>query len=280
MAGVSTKEIKTRIRSMESTRQITKAMEMVASAKLRKAQQQAIDCRPYFETLYGVIWDIAGSDNQLDSPYLKDRAGKKAAFVVISGDRGLAGGYNNNVIKLFTAQAEDKEPVTLPMGRKGADYFKAHGVPALTENYTFAEGVSMGDCFSVAKRLCKGYLQGEFDHVYVVYTQFKSVLSQEAECLQLLPLQKDQNTPTGNRQITYEPDSLTVFETIVPEYLGGVIYGALCQSRASEQAARRTAMDAATQNAQEMIDGLSLQFNRARQAAITQEITEIVAGSQ
>ena len=280
MAGVSTKEIKTRIRSMESTRQITRAMEMVASAKLRKAQQQAIDCRPYFETLYGVIWDIAGSDTQLDSPYLTGRAGNKAAYVVISGDRGLAGGYNSNVMKLFTAQAEGKEPVTLPIGRKGADYFKAHGIPALTENYTYAEGVSMGDCFSVAKRLCKGYLQGEFDRVYVVYTQFKSVLSQEAECLQLLPLQKDRTAPAGNRQITYEPDSLAVFETIVPEYLGGVIYGALCQSRASEQAARRTAMDAATQNAQEMIDGLSLQFNRARQAAITQEITEIVAGSQ
>ena len=265
---------------MESTRQITRAMEMVASAKLRKTQQQAIDCRPYFETLYGVIWDIANGDAQLDSPYLTAKPGKKAAFVVISGDRGLAGGYNTNVIKLFTASAEGLEPVVLPVGRKGADYFKNHGVTALTENYTYAEGVSMGDCFSVAKRLCKGFLQGEFDRVYVVYTQFKSVLSQEPECLQLLPLQKGENAPRENRQITYEPDSLAVFETIVPEYLGGVLYGALCQSRASEQAARRTAMDAATQNAQEMIDGLSLQFNRARQAAITQEITEIVAGAQ
>ena len=280
MAGVSTKEIKTRIRSMESTRQITRAMEMVASAKLRKAQQQATDCRPYFETLYGVIWDIANGDAQLDSPYLTKKSGKKAAFVVISGDRGLAGGYNGNVIKLFTARAEGLESVVLPVGRKGADYFKAHGVTSLTENYTYAEGVSMGDCFSVAKRLCKGFLTGEFDAVYVVYTQFKSVLSQEPECLQLLPLQKAENARKSNRQITYEPDSATVFETIVPEYLGGVLYGALCQSRASEQAARRTAMDAATQNAQEMIDGLSLQFNRARQAAITQEITEIVAGSQ
>ncbi|MBR2937749.1 MAG: ATP synthase F1 subunit gamma [Oscillospiraceae bacterium] len=280
MAGVSTKEIKTRIRSMESTRQITRAMEMVASAKLRKAQQQATDCRPYFETLYKVIWDIVGSDAQLDSPYLTGKPGKKAAFVVISGDRGLAGGYNSNVMKLFTAQAEGLDPVVLPMGRKGADYCKTHGVASLTENYTWAEGVSIGDCFSVAKRLCKGFLAGEFHRVYVVYTQFRSVLSQEPQCLQLLPLQKGQAMQGESRQITYEPDSVTVFETIVPEYLGGVLYGALCQSRASEQAARRTAMDAATQNAQEMIDGLSLQFNRARQAAITQEITEIVAGSQ
>lgn len=280
MAGVSTKEIKTRIRSMESTRQITRAMEMVASAKLRKAQQQAVNCRPYFETLYNVIWDIAGSDAQLDSPYLTAKPGKKAAFVVISGDRGLAGGYNSNVIKLFTARAEGLDAVALPIGRKGADYFKSHGITSLTENYTHAEGVSMGDCFSVAKRLCNGFLQGEFDAVYVVYTKFQSVLSQVSECLQLLPLQKTEDRQRQDRQIIYEPDSATVFETIVPEYLGGVIYGALCQSRASEQAARRTAMDAATQNAQEMIDGLSLQYNRARQAAITQEITEIVAGSQ
>ncbi len=280
MAGVSTKEIKTRIRSMESTRQITRAMEMVASAKLRKAQQQAIDCKPYFETLYAAIWDIVNCGTELTSPYLTGRPGNKAAFVVISGDRGLAGGYNSNVLKLFTAQAEEKDAVVLPVGKKGADYFKAHGVSALTENYTQAETVSIGDCFTVAKQLCKGFRKGEFDAVYVVYTRFESVLSQIPECLQLLPLQGGDRQSEKRRDILYEPDSTTVFETIVPEYLGGVLYGALCQSRASEQAARRTAMDAATQNAQEMIDGLSLQFNRARQAAITQEITEIVAGSQ
>ena len=123
MAGVSTKEIKTRIRSMESTRQITKAMEMVASAKLRKAQAQAFDCRPYFETLYGVIWDIVKQSEELSSPYLTVRTGKKAAYVVISGDRGLAGGYNSNVMKLFLAESEGQEPVVLPPGIYGADYF-------------------------------------------------------------------------------------------------------------------------------------------------------------
>ena len=280
MAGVSTKEIKTRIRSMESTRQITRAMEMVASAKLRKAQTQALSCRPYFETLYAAIWDIVDSSTELESPYLTRKIGKRAAFVVISGDRGLAGGYNSNVLKLFTAQAQGKDPVVLPVGKKGADYLKTHGFSSLTEHYTQAETVSIGDCFSIAKGLCKRFLQGEFDAVYVVYTKFQSVISQQPMCLQLLPLQKkEEKHRKMDRQITYEPDSATVFETVVPEYLGGVLYGALCQSRASEQAARRTAMDAATQNAQEMIDGLSLQYNRARQAAITQEITEIVAGS-
>ena len=281
MAGISTKEIKTRIRSMESTRQITKAMEMVASAKLRKAQHQAINCQPYFETLYGVIWDIVSRGTDLDSPYLTKKPGKRNAYVVISGDRGLAGGYNGNVMKLFVAESAGQNVSVLPIGKKGADTLKFQGIIPMTENYTHAETVSIGDCYSVAKRLCKGFLSGEFDGVYVVYTRFVSVLSQQPECLQLLPLQKEDGMPvSGQKQILYEPDGKTVFEAIVPEYLGGVLYGALCQSRASEQAARRTAMDAATQNAQEMIDGLSLQFNRARQAAITQEITEIVAGSQ
>ncbi len=279
MAGVSTKEIKTRIRSMESTRQITRAMEMVASAKLRKAQSQALNCRPYFETLYGVMWDIVNHNSDFSSPYLAKKTGNKAAFIVISGDRGLAGGYNSNVLKLLAAQTEGKETTILPIGKKGADYFKAHQVPVLTENYTAAETVSIGDCFSVAKTLCKAYLQGEYDAVYVIYTEFHSVLSQEAKCLQLLPLERQPAQGAKNQETVYEPDSETVFSAIVPEYLGGVLYGALCESRASEQAARRTAMDAATQNAQEMIEGLSLQFNRARQAAITQEITEIIAGS-
>ena len=280
MAGVSTKEIKTRIRSMESTRQITRAMEMVASAKLRKAQTQALNCRPYFETLYATMWDIVNHNGDFSSPYLAQRSGNKAAFIVISGDRGLAGGYNSNVLKLLSAQTEGKEATLLPIGKKGADYFKSHKIPVLTENYTQAESVNIGDCFSVAKTLCKAYLQGEYDAVYVIYTEFHSVLSQEAKCLQLLPLQKQETQKKAPAQeMLYEPDSETVFASIVPEYLAGVLYGALCESRASEQAARRTAMDAATQNAQEMIDGLSLQFNRARQAAITQEITEIIAGS-
>ena len=266
---------------MESTRQITKAMEMVASAKLRKAQSQALACKPYFETLYATIWDIVESNRNMTSPYLEGRAVKKAAYVLISGDRGLAGGYNSNVLKLLLEKAADKEMVVLPVGKKGADYLSAHNIPSLTESYTHAESVSMGDCFSVAKQLCKGFLKGEYDAVFVVYTDFKSVLSQNPSCLQLLPLEKTGEQKGGICQdIIYEPDGETVLNTIVPEYVGGVLYGALCESRASEQAARRNAMDAATQNAQEMIDGLSLQFNRARQAAITQEITEIVAGSQ
>ena len=281
MAGVSTKEIKNRIRSMESTKQITKAMEMVAASKLRRAQAQVLSSRPYFKILYSTIHDIVDSNQDFSSPYLTARPVKKVAYIVVAGDRGLAGGYNSNVFKLVMSQIEGKDVTVLPIGKKAVDYFKAHNVPVLTANYAQAEDISIGDCFTMAKSLCKQYLNGQFDEIYVAYTNFISVLSQTPDTLRLLPLQHTQTGKEGfqERDILYEPDSTAVFDAIIPEYLGGVLYGTLCESRASEQAARRTAMDSATQNADEMIADLSLQFNRARQAAITQEITEIVAGS-
>lgn len=280
MAGVSTKEIKTRIRSMESTKQITKAMEMVAASKLRRAQAQVLSARPYFDTLRTVIDDIMATNRDFSSAYLQQRPVEKTVYIVIAGDRGLAGGYNSNIVKMVTAQLSGKDAVVLPIGKKAVEYFKTHKIPLLTEKYCEAENVTLGDCFSIAKKLCKQYLSGEFDEIYVAYTQFVSVLSQVPRTAPLLPLKKsDKVNPVGS-DIVYEPDSETVFHTIIPEYLGGVLYGALCECRAAEQAARRTAMDSATQNADEMIGDLRLQFNRARQAAITSEIIDIVAGSQ
>lgn len=281
MAGVSTKEIKSRIRSMEATRQITKAMEMVAASKLRKAQSQVLASRPYFETLYATIHDIVDANRDISSPYLRKRSGNKALCVVIAGDRGLAGGYNSNVLKLSLAEMDGKELTVLPIGKKAVDFFKGRKIPALTADYADASRVTLGDCFTVAKQLCKLFRDGTYDEIFVAYTNFVSVLSQTPSVLRLLPLvrQSTQREGTVSSDLVYEPDSAQVFETIVPEYLGGILYGALCESRAAEQAARRTAMDSATQNADEMIAGLSLEFNRARQAAITQEITEIVAGS-
>ena len=281
MAGVSTKEIKNRIRSMESTRQITKAMEMVAASKLRRAQAQVLNTRPYFETLYATINDIIDSTRDFSSPYLTSRPGNKALYIVIAGDRGLAGGYNSNILKLVTAQMEGKDAQVLPIGKKAVDYFRSRKVTALTEEHALAADVSLGDCFSIAKSICKMFLAGQFDEIHVAYTNFVSVLSQTPATLRMLPLIR---TTTGREGtissgILYEPSSEEAFAAIIPEYLGGILYGALCESRASEQAARRSAMDSATQNADDMIADLSLKFNRARQAAITQEITEIVAGS-
>ena len=278
MAGVSTKEIKTRIRSMESTKQITKAMEMVAASKLRHAQTRVTNSRPYFEILYQTICSIVDSNSDLSSPYLVARPVKRSMYVVIAGDRGLAGGYNSNILKLVTADMAEKNATVFPIGKKAVDYFRSHNVPMVTESYAEAADVSIGDCFTIAKQLSRAYLQGEYDEIFIGYTNFVSVLSQTPAILSMLPLVQSQSkAPTSD--IIYEPDSTQVFEAIVPEYLGGILYGALCESRAAEQAARRTAMDAATQNAEEMIADLSLKFNQARQAAITQEITEIVAGS-
>lgn len=278
MAGVSSKEIKNRIRSMESTKQITKAMEMVAASKLRKAQTQVQHSRPYFQILYSTIQEILAANQEFSLDYLTARPVKKRCVIVMAGDRGLAGGYNSNIFKRVQTMvcAED---VIVPIGRKALDFFRSKGYTCLTANYAEADKVSLGDCFTLAKTLCKQYLAGSFDELAVAYTDFVSVLSQVPQSRQLLPLIAEQGERPGAAEILYEPDCETVFATIVPEYLGGVLYGALCESRASEQAARRGAMDSATQNAQEMIDNLSLQYNRARQAAITQEITEIVAGA-
>ena len=284
MAGVSTKEIKNRIRSMESTKQITKAMEMVAASKLRRAQAQISASRPYFQILYSTIRDITHSNRDFSSPYLQEREVKKVLYIVIAGDRGLAGGYNSNILKLVLSEIQGKDAVVLPIGKKAVDYFKSKNIPALTDKYAEAAAVSIGDCFSISKQLSRHFLSGAFDEVYVAYTDFVSVLSQVPRAMQLLPLKKEElekadEAPRRRCDTIYEGDPEEVFAAIVPEYLGGVLYGALCESRAAEQAARRSAMDSATQNADDMIADLSLKFNRARQAAITQEITEIVAGS-
>lgn len=281
MAGVSSKEIKTRIRSMKSTRQITKAMEMVASSKLRRAQAQMYTSRPYFETLYATVQNIADTSSDLSSPYLNGNAGKKSLFVVIAGDRGLAGGYNSNILKLATATMEGKDAVVLPIGKKATEFFKSKGYSLFSTSEMTTEELTASHCFTLAKQLCKAYLSGQYSEIQIGYTNFVSVLSQEPAILQALPLLRQEVTggKSATSDIIYEPDSTTVFETIIPEYVGGILYGALCESRAAEQAARRTAMDSATQNADDMIADLNLKYNQARQAAITQEITEIVAGA-
>lgn len=281
MAGVSMKNIKLRIKSMESTKQITKAMEMVASSKLRRAQERVLAARPYFEILYDTLNTIANNTEDFSSPYLEKRQVKKSCFVVIAGDRGLAGGYNHNVLRLAFEQMEGKNVCVLPIGKKALEFFRARKIEILTDAYAVAAELHVGDCFTASKMLSKCFLDGDFDEITVVYTNFVSMLSQSPAALPVLPL--EYHPHAGDRPsdclTLYEPDSISVFDAIIPEFLGGVIYGALCESVTSEQGARRTAMDAATKNAEEMIADLSLKYNRARQSAITQEITEIVAGA-
>ena len=283
MAGISMKDIKSRIKSMESTKQITKAMEMVAASKLRGAQERVFASRPYFEVLYQTMHDIADTNTELTSPYVCAPRGEKTLYVVIAGDRGLAGGYNNNVMKLALSQMTEGESVVLPIGKKAVEYFRSHGYELFSDMYAEAGALTSGECFTMADMVCRGFRKGDFHRVTLCYTNFVTVLTQTAASLPLLPLAlvggAVKRDPRKGLTI-YEPDSNSVFNAIVPEYLGGIIYGALCESVASEQAARRTAMDSATKNADEMISDLSLQYNRARQGAITQEITEIVAGAE
>ena len=280
MAG-SMKDIKLRIKSVESTMQITKAMELVASSKMRRAKERVEHSRPYFETLYESLTKIAAADPRARNPYLRRDDIKRTLLVVIAGDRGLAGGYNANVFK----QADAAEgPVTvLPIGKRSAEYFAHHGAGLFTPEVLMAADVSVSECFTLSHQITEGFLKGEYDAVKLCYTRFDSMMTQTATTLEVLPLTIEpteaQKAEARRSQILYKPSCEEVFGAIIPEYVAGVLYGAVCESVASELAARRTAMDAATKNAGEMIEHLNLYYNRARQAAITQEITEIVAGA-
>ena len=281
MAG-SMKDIKLRIRSVQSTMQITKAMELVASSKLRHARERMEQARPYFETLQATLADIAAANTEFTSPCLARRPVKKTCYIVIAGDRGLAGGYNANLFKLVAQAAEGKECCVLPVGKKALEHFQHRGMSILTEAFSPVEDVTVSDCFSMSRLVAQGFLKGEFDEIHLCYTRFESMLTQTAKTVQMLPMAapKPREDKRPRSLMLYEPSSEAVYDAIVPEYFAGLIWGAVCESEASEQAARRTAMDAASKNAGEMIENLNLRYNRARQAAITQEITEIVAGAE
>ncbi len=293
MAG-SMKDIKLRIKSVQSTMQITKAMELVASSKLRHARNRVDRSRPYFEVLGQTLTDIALNNWDFRSPYVKKREVKKICYIVIAGDRGLAGGYNSNMFKLVDATIKGQDVVVLPFGKKAVERYTRLGCALLTKEFSEVGDISVSDCFEVSKLVANGFAKGDFDEIVLCYTTFKSMLTQEATLTTLLPfevikeeaLQSDETQTTEetagkvHNVMLYEPNSEDVFNAIIPEYLAGMIYGAICESVASELAARRTAMDSATKNAKEMIGNLNLYYNRARQSAITQEITEIVAGAE
>ena len=277
------KAVKLRIKSVQSTMQITKAMELVASSKLRKAKERAEVCRPYFETMHATLEDIATGNTDFSSIYAKEAVNAKRCYVLIAGDRGLAGGYNTNLFKCLEAVSEGQDFVVLPIGKKAVEYAKRNGLTCVTESFAEIADVSVADCFEMANLLCGEFKKGEFGHMDLCYTRFVSMLSQQPGAIPVLPLDdltKEKDTKNIRNLILYEPDATEVFDAIVPEYLAGLIYGAVCESVASELAARRTAMEAATNNAEEMIEKLNLHYNRARQASITQEITEIVGGAE
>lgn len=273
----SMKAIKNRIKSVENTRQITKAMQLVATSKLRRAKERIEQSRPFFETLSETLSDIERCNKDFSSPFTQRAEGGRTCHIVIAGDRGLAGGYNNNLFKSLSCNDGD---IIFPIGKKATEHFGKKNVSLFTTAYEIAADVSISDCNSIGNALASAFLKGEFTSLDISYTSFVNVLTQTPKTQEILPIIAEENTEPKKSLIIYEPSPEAVFEKIVPHYISGIIYGALCESLASELSARRTAMEAATDNAGEIIDSLSLKYNRARQAAITQELTEIVAGAQ
>ncbi len=280
MAGSSMKAIKLRIKSVESTMQITKAMQLVATSKLRRAKERMENSKPYASISRETLMEAVCQCDPQTTPFMAHRAVKKRCYVVIAGERGLAGGYNANVFKALAAHSGDTPYCVLPMGKKAIDKFQRMRVPLLDESLFHVEGIGVSICFRLANQLIEGYQKGDFDELVLVYTTFRSMMNQEVCIEQLLPIEKPERETERSVVTIYEPTPAEMLEAVVPDFLGGRLYSAACDSFASEVSARRNAMDSATKNAGEMISGLRLKYNRARQGAITQEITEIVAGAE
>lgn len=281
MASGNMKAIKRRIKSVGSTMQITKAMELVASSKLRKAKEKAELGRPYFEKLYEMMTEIAESKKDFDSPFTKKREVKNRLFIVIAGDRGLAGGYNSNLLKMALAESEEGEnkPKIIAIGKKSIEFFDKRGFEVIGRYPLLAETAKTAECADVATIAIEMFKKGEVDQVKLFYTTFVSPLVQNPIAMDVLPMYKDESGEEKPTLITYDPSPEAVFNRIVPKFTMSLIYCALADAYASEQSARRNAMESATDNAEKMTEELSLKYNRARQEKITNEINEIVSGA-
>ena len=282
----SLQDIKGRIRSIDSTKKITSAMNLVATSKLNKSKEAALRTRPFFNKILSTMQSIAKNANGQGSPFLKANGSDVKAYITLASDKGLCGGYNANICKLTMGAIEDKEKSHLiVVGKKGVDQFKTRGYNVAKSVLDISEAPTYQDAKEIANYVIDKFEKGEIGEVYLSYTSFKSTIQQEPQMIRLLPLDI-QNIEETEKSETNEPSDLLVYEPspeavlgyIIPRYVADVIYGALAESSASENGARMTAMDSATENAQEIQDKLSIQYNRARQAAITQELTEIVAG--
>ena len=280
MAAASMNDIKSRIKSVTGTMQITKAMELVATSKLRRAREKIEQSRPFHQIIGEAIDSLMSSGKLDESVWSAKSVCKRPLYVVIAGDRGLAGGYNANIFRMTAALTKDQEAKILPLGKKAVDHYKHRGADILTDSYYQVSDVSVGTSLNIAEDICKSFISGEFDSVFVVYTKFVSMISQTPVYEQLLPLERDNTSSEELIEPIFVGEAEDILNKVIPQYVGGVLYSVVCESLASESAARRTAMNAANKNAAEIIDTLVLKYNRARQAVITQEITEIVSGSE
>ncbi len=284
----SIREIKRRKVSITSTQQITKAMKLVATAKLQKAKAAAESTRPYFLTIHQTISSILAQSEGLTHSILEGRDGKKTLYLVMTSNRGLAGGYNSNIGKLVIQNCEEKnletEDVTIfAVGKRGSEYLRKRGANITETFHEVLDSPTYDKAIELGNKILKMYMGKEIDQVYIAYTHFQSTLTQEPKLMKVIPVEPEEFNDEEEQTtsvMNFEPSPEEVLKQIMPKYLSSVIYGALKESVASEHGARMTAMDSATNNANEMIDKLALQYNRARQASITQEITEIVGGAE
>ncbi len=289
----SMRDIKRRKSSIESTQQITKAMKLVSTVKLQRAKQRAELSKNYFHAIYDTVTCILAKAEGIDHPFLKTGETGKKAVVLITSNKGLAGGYNSNMIKLVTRDPDFQKDDTViyAIGKKGKDAMKRYGYEVMTDYSEAIEAPNYRDGIKVTDELLKAYEKGEIREIYLAYTNFKNTVSHVPTMLKLLPIEMGEKEAVEGEEeevskaeepaapMNFEPEDEEALNLIIPKYVSSLIYGALIEAQASENGARMQAMDNATNNAAEMIDHLALMYNRARQGKITTELTEIIAGA-
>ncbi len=279
----SMRDIKRRKSSIQSTQQITKAMKLVSTVKLQRAKQRAENSKAYFDNMYQTVSSVLSKAGGINHPYITGTDSQRKAVVLITGNRGLAGGYNSNIIKLITKGDFVKADLDIyAIGTKGRDALSKQGYNIKAVYDDLAEEPAYSDAMDISRELLRAYMAGEIGEIYLAYTAFKNTVSHEEKLIRLLPADADIKAEVEEVKapMNFEPAEEEALSLIIPQYVTSLIYGGLVESVASENGARMQAMDSATSNAEEMIENLSLLYNRARQGAITQELTEIIAGAE
>ena len=283
----SMKDIKRRKDSIQSTEQVTKAMKLVSTVKLQKSKSRAEQTKPYFTHMFDAVGAMLKKSGNINHPYLTGDPTKKKGVIVITSNRGLAGGYNSNVVKLVQNSGLDKNDcIIYAVGRKGKETLERKGYEIALDYSEVMNGPVFADAIAIGRKVLQDFADGKIGEIYIAYTEFRNTVSHIPTWLKLLPVTAGESTVETEESdvdrltlMNYEPEADEAIALIIPKYINSLIYGGLMQAYASENGARMQAMDSATNNAQEMISDLSLKYNRARQGAITQEITEIVAGA-
>ncbi len=280
----SMRDIKRRKESVASTGQITKAMKLVSTVKLQKAKARAESNKPYFTMLYDTICSILARTGTIDHRYLRESDSKRKAVITITSNRGLAGGYNNNIVKEITAAFAPEDTDIYALGKKGLEGLSRKGYHIVEDYSEVMNEPLYADAIHIGKNVLASYENGEVGEIYLAYTGFKNTVVHEPKLIKLLPISveeimKDVEIDTLTL-MNFEPEADEALDMIIPKYMNNIIYGAFIEAIASENGARMQAMDSATKNAEDMIDDLSLKYNRARQSSITQELTEIIAGAE